>query len=58
MKIYYVKQFNLYYAGMRDGGFTFTNERRGAVALNTYQAAEDKCKELGESDCEIEERNL
>jgi hypothetical protein len=58
MTLYYVKQFNLYYAGTRDGEISFTNERRSAVALNTYAAAEAKCELLGKTECEIEERVL
>lgn len=58
MTLYYVKQFNLYYAGVRSGALTFANDRRDAVALNSRKAAEDKCDELGKEHCEIEERVL
>lgn len=58
MTLYYVKQFKLYYGGVRNGSLTFCNDRRDAVALNSRQAAEAKCKELGEEHCEIEERVL
>jgi lipid II:glycine glycyltransferase (peptidoglycan interpeptide bridge formation enzyme) len=57
--IYYVKQFNLYYAGTDpDGTINLANERRDAVALTNRDAAIKKCEELGKEHCEIEERNL
>jgi hypothetical protein len=58
MILYYVKQFNLYYAGVRDGVLTFANSRRDAVAKTTRKGAEDLCDELGKEHCEIEERDL
>lgn len=58
MKFFYVKQFNLYYGGMRSDAFVFANDRRDAVALATYEAAEKLCEKLGNESCEIEERIL
>jgi hypothetical protein len=59
MTIYYVKQFNLYYAGTDiSGTIRFSNVRVGTPAFQTREAAEAKCKELGEEHCEIEERIL
>lgn len=53
--IFYIKQFNIYYAGTRDGALVFSNERRNAVALASKEAAEDRVKIMGDG-CEIEER--
>lgn len=59
MILYYVKQFNLYYAGTdQDGTLRFQNVRNGAVAKTTREAAEKLCDELGNDNCEIEERNI
>ena len=57
MTLYYVKQFNLYYAGTdKDGVLRFCNARRDAICFEQKHFAEAKCKELGEDISEIEEK--
>ena len=59
MTLYYVKQFNLYYAGKDpDGTYVFSNSRVGCPAKTTREAADELVKELGEEGCEVEERVL
>lgn len=55
MTIYYIKQFNIYYAGTRHSSLVFTNDRNNAIAFYSKEAAQYKIRDIG-TDCKIEER--